>query len=366
MQYYFMEYIFIYIIYNYQKDSELGELSSKLSEYVSLLWCEWLYDIEFNTDTIPIKRKNAYILGMLNTPKKNEKRPMKIIKLDNNTAENKSIRIKNEKTLNIPKKTFPLRNRSKNNESSRLIDEINEEVKQEQEEKREEEISTPVNKFANVLRRSKSLRNNTSRNIEDDNNNIINSTSNRQKIKTEEVTHKKIASETKTKIKVKVKTTKTYIKPKISLTLLQKQYSLSNTIMNYLKSDNHIDFCLICFDGGELIICSKCPSSYHKKCIKTTSVYYYYYINQKELPDDWICKYCEKEMKGKLTPDIYNPYNDSMFSVAKMILQRLLAIPNMNSFHRLSNEYKEQYIYYINIILITQLLYNHKESYFSG
>lgn len=58
-------------------------------------------------------------------------------------------------------------------------------------------------------------------------------------------------------------------------------------------------------------------------------------------------------MKGKLTPDISNPYNDSMFSVAKMILQRLLSIPNMNSFHRLSNEYKEQYILYINIILTT-------------
>lgn len=61
------------------------------------------------------------------------------------------------------------------------------------------------------------------------------------------------------------------------------------------------------------------------------------------MPDDWICKYCEREIQGKVTPNISDPYSDSVFSVAKRILQRLMSIPNMSSFHHLSSEYKEQY-----------------------
>ena len=31
----------------------------------------------------------------------------------------------------------------------------------------------------------------------------------------------------------------------------------------------HEEFCLICWDGGDLLVCDKCPASYHTKCLSS-------------------------------------------------------------------------------------------------
>ena len=32
--------------------------------------------------------------------------------------------------------------------------------------------------------------------------------------------------------------------------------------------DVHFDFCRVCKDGGDLLCCDSCPSSYHIHCLK--------------------------------------------------------------------------------------------------
>ena len=33
------------------------------------------------------------------------------------------------------------------------------------------------------------------------------------------------------------------------------------------EDDDHIEFCRVCKDGGDLICCDSCPSAYHTHCI---------------------------------------------------------------------------------------------------
>ncbi|XP_052227577.1 chromodomain-helicase-DNA-binding protein Mi-2 homolog isoform X2 [Dreissena polymorpha] len=51
-----------------------------------------------------------------------------------------------------------------------------------------------------------------------------------------------------------------------------------------VEEDDHNEFCRVCKDGGELMCCDQCPSSYHPHCL---------YPPVKEVPQgEWICPRC--------------------------------------------------------------------------
>ncbi|XP_067262613.1 chromodomain-helicase-DNA-binding protein 4 isoform X1 [Chanodichthys erythropterus] len=59
------------------------------------------------------------------------------------------------------------------------------------------------------------------------------------------------------------------------------------------EDDHHMEFCRVCKDGGELLCCDTCPSSYHLHCLNPP------------LPDipngEWICPRClSAPLKGKV------------------------------------------------------------------
>uniref|UniRef100_A0A8B9L8K2 Chromodomain helicase DNA binding protein 4 n=1 Tax=Astyanax mexicanus TaxID=7994 RepID=A0A8B9L8K2_ASTMX len=59
------------------------------------------------------------------------------------------------------------------------------------------------------------------------------------------------------------------------------------------EDDHHMEFCRVCKDGGELLCCDTCPSSYHLHCLNPP------------LPDipngEWICPRCQSlPLKGKV------------------------------------------------------------------
>uniref|UniRef100_A0A3B4UDV3 Chromodomain helicase DNA binding protein 4 n=1 Tax=Seriola dumerili TaxID=41447 RepID=A0A3B4UDV3_SERDU len=60
------------------------------------------------------------------------------------------------------------------------------------------------------------------------------------------------------------------------------------------EDDHHIEFCRVCKDGGELLCCDTCPSSYHIHCLNPPLP---------EIPNgEWICPRCKQcpPMKGKV------------------------------------------------------------------
>ncbi|XP_056141606.1 chromodomain-helicase-DNA-binding protein 4 isoform X2 [Lampris incognitus] len=59
------------------------------------------------------------------------------------------------------------------------------------------------------------------------------------------------------------------------------------------EDDHHIEYCRVCKDGGELLCCDTCPSSYHIHCLNPPLP---------EIPNgEWICPRCTcPPMKGKV------------------------------------------------------------------
>ncbi|XP_044027888.1 chromodomain-helicase-DNA-binding protein 4a isoform X3 [Siniperca chuatsi] len=59
------------------------------------------------------------------------------------------------------------------------------------------------------------------------------------------------------------------------------------------EDDHHMEFCRVCKDGGELLCCDSCPSSYHIHCLNPPLP---------EIPNgEWICPRCTcLPMKGKV------------------------------------------------------------------
>lgn len=53
--------------------------------------------------------------------------------------------------------------------------------------------------------------------------------------------------------------------------------------------DEHQEFCRVCKDGGELLCCDSCPSAYHTHCLNPPLT---------EIPDgDWRCPRCSVSIK---------------------------------------------------------------------
>lgn len=50
------------------------------------------------------------------------------------------------------------------------------------------------------------------------------------------------------------------------------------------EDDHHMEYCRVCKDGGELLCCDSCPSSYHIHCLNPPLP---------EIPNgEWICPRC--------------------------------------------------------------------------
>lgn len=58
--------------------------------------------------------------------------------------------------------------------------------------------------------------------------------------------------------------------------------------INSTHSDSegeHVDYCNLCKDGGELLCCDQCPLTFHMKCLVPP---------MDTIPDgEWVCPRCE-------------------------------------------------------------------------
>lgn len=72
-----------------------------------------------------------------------------------------------------------------------------------------------------------------------------------------------------------------YIYTSNGVSLHELSVSLSKG-RKYSAKDND-DACIICADGGDLLLCDGCPRAFHKECASLSSI----------PPGDWFCKYCQ-------------------------------------------------------------------------
>ncbi|KAM5140939.1 chromodomain-helicase-DNA-binding protein 4 isoform 2-T2 [Mantella aurantiaca] len=68
---------------------------------------------------------------------------------------------------------------------------------------------------------------------------------------------------------------------------------LDETVGDPEEEDHHMEFCRVCKDGGELLCCDACPSSYHIHCLNPPLP---------EIPNgEWLCPRCTcPALKGKI------------------------------------------------------------------
>lgn len=58
------------------------------------------------------------------------------------------------------------------------------------------------------------------------------------------------------------------------------------------EDDDHMEFCRVCKDGGELLCCDTCTSSYHIHCLNPPLP---------EIPNgEWLCPRCTVSLGGAL------------------------------------------------------------------
>lgn len=57
------------------------------------------------------------------------------------------------------------------------------------------------------------------------------------------------------------------------------------------EEDDHMEFCRVCKDGGELLCCDACPSSYHLHCLNPPLP---------EIPNgEWLCPRCTVSVNAR-------------------------------------------------------------------
>lgn len=60
------------------------------------------------------------------------------------------------------------------------------------------------------------------------------------------------------------------------------------------EEDDHMEFCRVCKDGGELLCCDTCPSSYHLHCLNPPLP---------EIPNgEWLCPRCTVSVTSARRP----------------------------------------------------------------
>ena len=62
------------------------------------------------------------------------------------------------------------------------------------------------------------------------------------------------------------------------------------------SDDGNSSHCICCFEGGNIVCCSKCPRAYHPKCL-TKDRLYGGGVNVDLLPHDWQCHRCNKDVE---------------------------------------------------------------------
>eukprot|EP00577_Skeletonema_sp_RCC1716_P003627 CAMPEP_0113417350 /NCGR_PEP_ID=MMETSP0013_2-20120614/25602_1 /TAXON_ID=2843 ORGANISM="Skeletonema costatum, Strain 1716" /NCGR_SAMPLE_ID=MMETSP0013_2 /ASSEMBLY_ACC=CAM_ASM_000158 /LENGTH=1594 /DNA_ID=CAMNT_0000304465 /DNA_START=260 /DNA_END=5040 /DNA_ORIENTATION=- /assembly_acc=CAM_ASM_000158 len=72
-----------------------------------------------------------------------------------------------------------------------------------------------------------------------------------------------------------------------------------------VSDDGNSGYCIVCYDGGEIICCSKCPRAYHSKCLakdggNSVSIDY--------LPRNWRCKRCKKDKEVQMGEELANKF----------------------------------------------------------
>lgn len=65
------------------------------------------------------------------------------------------------------------------------------------------------------------------------------------------------------------------------------------------EEDDHMEFCRVCKDGGELLCCDACPSSYHLHCLNPPLP---------EIPNgEWLCPRCTVSVTPPAPPKLPRP-----------------------------------------------------------
>lgn len=71
-----------------------------------------------------------------------------------------------------------------------------------------------------------------------------------------------------------------------------------------VSDDGNSSYCIVCYDGGEIICCSKCPRAYHSKCLAKDGIS----ISVDSLPRNWRCKRCKRDKEVMFGEELSNKF----------------------------------------------------------
>lgn len=114
---------------------------------------------------------------------------------------------------------------------------------------------------------------------------------------------------------------------KISKSALIHGYGITISEYDALKTDGHISQCVICTDGGELLLCDTCPLSYHKNCVKLD--------DDDDLDKKWVCPNCVKMFSNPpfMLRNLKNYYTSPLYEACKDIIYLLFTLCDFQILH---------------------------------